>query len=93
MLDGIALTTEAVLESVAMVMWEGMSSTAKSELELVAMGMERGVAMITVSGCYDNMSGLLWGYVLVAMGVGLGCYGNKVWQSTNTLWLCQYVVT
>ena len=88
MLDGIALTTEAMLESVAMVTWEGMSSTTKSELELVAMGMERGVAMTTVSGCYDNMSGLLWGYVLVAMGIGLGYYGNKVWQSTNTLWLC-----
>ena len=52
MLDGIALTTEAVLESVAMVTWEGMSSTTKSELESVAMGMERSVAMTTVSGCY-----------------------------------------
>ena len=93
MLDGFALTTEAVLESVAMVMWEGMSSTTKSELELVAMGTERGVAMTTISGCYDNMSGLLWGYVLVAMEISLGCYGNKVWQSTNTLWLCRYVVT
>ena len=50
----------------------GMSSTTKSELELVAMEMEKGVAMTTVSGCYDNMSGLLWGYVLVAMGTRYG---------------------
>ena len=51
MLDGIALTTEAVLESVAMVTWEGMSSTTKSELELVTMRMERGIAMTICLGC------------------------------------------
>ena len=51
MLDGIALTTEAVLESVAMVTWERMSSTTKSKLELVAMGMKRGVAMTICLGC------------------------------------------
>ena len=64
MLDGIVLTTEAVLESVAMVTWEGMSSTTKSGLELVAMGMERGVAMTTILGCY---------------GICLGCYGDVSW--------------
>ena len=55
-----------------------MSLTTKSELELVAMEMEKGVTMTTVSGCYDNVSGLLWRYVLIAMGIGFGCYGNKV---------------
>ena len=37
-----------------------VSSATKDELELVTMEMEKGVAMTTVSSCYDNMSGLLW---------------------------------
>ena len=37
---------------------------------------------------------LLWrlGW-MVAMRIDGGCYGNKVWLCTNTLWLCWYVVT
>ena len=48
--------------------------------------------MTIVDGCYDNLSRLLWRYVAVAMEIDGGCYGNKVWLCTYTLWLCRYVV-
>jgi len=54
---------------------------------MVAMGMVV-VAMTIITGHYDNMSWLVWEYVMVGMGIDGGCYGNKVWLCTYALWLC-----
>ena len=42
--------------------------------------------------CYDNMFWLLWKLIGVAMVICLGCYRDKVWLCTHTLWLCQCVL-
>ena len=49
------------------------------------------VAVTTVDGYYDNLSRLLWRYITITMEIDGGCYGNKAWLCTYTLWLCRYV--